>query len=171
MNMHPELSIRTASTRDAEALRDVYRPYVESTAVSFETEVPMLDEFSRRIAAAVDGWAWLIAELDNRIVGYAYGSAHRPRPAYRYSVEVSAYVEARHQRKGIARALYDELLVLLEARGYHNAYAGITLPNEASVGFHRSMGFKPVGVFPEVGRKFDAWHDVAWLYRALKELT
>ena len=168
--MNPDLSIRTAGTGDAAAMREIYRPYVESTAVSFETEVPTLDEFSRRIAAAVDGWAWLAAELDNRIVGYAYGSAHRPRQAYRYSVEVSAYVDVRHQRKGIARALYRELLALLGARGYHNAYAGITLPNEASVGFHQSLGFKPVGVFPEVGRKLDAWHDVAWLFRPLKEL-
>ena len=159
-----------ASNSDADALREIYRPYVESTAISFEIEVPALDEFSRRIATAVDGWAWLVAELENRIVGYAYGTAHRPRQAYRYSVEVSAYIDAGHQRRGIARALYSDLFVLLNGRGYHNAYAGITLPNEASVAFHRSMGFKPVGVFPEVGRKLDAWHDVAWLFRPLKGL-
>jgi phosphinothricin acetyltransferase len=165
------MRIRTAEAGDAEALRLIYRPYVESTAVSFETEVPTVEEFVRRIAAAVEGWAWLVAESGNEVVGYAYGSSHRPRRAYRFSVEVSAYVDAAHQRRGIARALYNELFPLLDERGYHNAYAGITLPNEASVGFHRSLGFRPVGVFPEVGRKFDAWHDVAWLYRPVKTST
>lgn len=165
--MSKPIRIRQATCADAAALRAIYRPYVESTAVSFEIELPEVEAFSRRIASALETWDWLVAELDGAPVGYAYGSAHRPREAYRFSVETSAYVHGDFHRRGIARALYTPLLATLAARGFANAYAGITLPNEASVGFHRSLGFEPVGVFPRVGRKFDRWHDVAWYHRPL----
>jgi phosphinothricin acetyltransferase len=148
-------------------LREIYRPYVETTAVSFELEVPSIEEFQQRISVAVEGWSWLVAEVDGRPVGYAYASAHRARAAYRTSVETSAYVHDDHQRRGIGRALYTQLLNELGERGFASAFAGITLPNDASVGFHESLGFEPIGVFPRVGRKFGAWHDVAWFYRAI----
>jgi phosphinothricin acetyltransferase len=161
--------IRTAVAADAAVLREIYRPYVETTAVSFELEVPSIEEFQRRIAVAVEGWSWLVAEVDGRQVGYAYASAHRAREAYRASVETSAYVRQDYQRQGIGRALYTQLFQELCERSFGSAYAAITLPNEASVGFHESLGFKPIGVFPRVGRKFGAWHDVAWFYRPLNE--
>lgn len=162
--MPPSTLIRTASKTDATVLREIYRPYVETTAISFELEVPTVEEFEQRINAAIQGWSWLVAEVDGEPVGYAYGTAHRARQAYRHSVETSAYVRDDHQRRGIARLLYTQLLGELHERGFGNAYAGITLPNDASVGFHRSLGFEPIGVFPKVGRKFGRWHDVAWLY-------
>ena len=140
--------IRTASHADADVLREIYRPYVEATAISFELEVPTVEEFSRRITAAVQDWSWLVAEVDGEPVGYAYGTAHRPRKAYWHSVETSAYVHGNYHRRGIARLLYTRLLGELRERGFGNAYAGITLPNEASVGFHRSLGFEPIGVSP-----------------------
>ena len=163
--------IRTASCADAVVLREIYRPYVETTAISFELEVPTVAEFEQRIEAALQGWSWLVAEVDSEPVGYAYGTAHRARQAYRYSVETSAYVHENHQRRGIARLLYTRLIDELRARGFGNAYAGITLPNDASVAFHRSIGFEPIGVFPKVGRKFGRWHDVAWLYLSLKSVV
>ena len=159
--------IRTATIADAAVLREIYRPYVETTAVSFELEVPSLEEFERRLSVAVAGWSWLVAEVGGRQVGYAYGSAHRARAAYRSSVETSAYVHQDYFRQGIGRALYTQLLHELGERGYASAFAGITLPNDASVGFHQSLGFEPIGVFPRVGRKLGKWHDVAWFYRAL----
>lgn len=165
--MTPDLQIRSAEVRDAQAIQTIYRHFVETTAVSFELEVPGIEEMSRRIGSAVESWGWLVAEVEGEFAGYAYGTAHRPREAYRYSVEVSAYLDGAYQRRGIARALYEGLFPQLVARGYHSAYAGVTLPNDASMGFHQSLGFKPIGVFPRVGRKFDAWHDVAWLYRPL----
>ncbi|MBC8351547.1 MAG: N-acetyltransferase [Planctomycetes bacterium] len=162
-------TIRTAATTDADELLEIYRPYVETTAVSFELEIPTAARFAERIKRAVEKWSWLVAEIDERPIGYAYGSAHRAREAYAYSVETSAYVHASHHRDGVARALYTVLFRHLRELGYGNAYAGITLPNEPSVGFHKSFGFEPIGVFPRVGYKFGKWHDVAWLYRPIRE--
>lgn len=162
------LTIRGAEVEDAVALREIYRPYVETTAISFELDVPTASDFAGRIEAALQKWSWLVAELGGRPVGYAYGSAHRGRAAYAYSVETSAYVEQGHHRRGVARALYTELFAQLQRLGYASAYAGITMPNEASVSFHKSFGFQPIGVFPRVGYKFGRWHDVAWLYRPIR---
>ena len=163
----PAVHIRTATTADAPALLEIYRPYVETTAVSFELRVPSIEEFAGRISVAVAGWSWLVAMAGGRPVGYAYASTHRTREAYRTSVETSAYVHQDCFRQGIGRALYTQLLKELGERGFASAFAGITLPNPASVGFHESLGFQPIGVFPRVGRKFGCWHDVAWFYRPI----
>lgn len=167
--MSSTVHIRSATTADAAVLREIYRPYVETTAVSFELKVPSIEEFERRISVAVGGWSWLVAVTGGRLVGYAYGSSHRAREAYRSSVETSAYVHEDYFRQGIGRALYIQLLDELRERGYGSAFAGITLPNDASVGFHESLGFQPIGVFPRVGRKFGRWHDVAWFYRPIQD--
>ena len=162
------ISIRPGAQSDAAELLAIYRPYVETTAVSFETAVPTVEEFAARIAKALARWQWLVAERDGRCVGYAYGSMHRDRPAYRWSVEVSAYVHPDWHRQGIGRALYVQLFEELAQKGYCNAYAGVALPNEGSVALHRGVGFEPIGVFRSVGRKFGRWHDVAWFQRALR---
>ncbi len=118
---------------------------------------------------AVAGWPWLVAEADGRQIGYAYASAHRTREAYRSSVETSAYVREDYQRQGIGRALYTQLLNELDGRDFGSAFAGITPPNDESVGFHESLGFELIGKFPRVGRKFGAWYDVAWFYRSVQD--
>lgn len=161
--------IRSATEADAAALLAIYAPYVEHTAISFELTPPTVEDFAGRIRKALAEWAWLVAEVDGQCAGYAYGSAHRPRAAYRWSVETSAYVHPDYWRRGIGRALYGQLLEVLPARGYCNAYAGVTLPNAASVALHEDLGFQPIGVFTAVGRKFGAWHDVAWFERALRD--
>jgi phosphinothricin acetyltransferase len=167
--MSSVVHIRAATPADAPVLLEIYRPYVETTAVSFELEVPSLEEFERRISVAVAGWSWLVAVTSGRLVGYAYGSAHRARAAYRTSVETSAYVHPDYFRQGIGRALYTRLLDELGERGFGSAFAGITLPNDASVAFHESLGFERIGVFPRVGRKFGRWHDVAWFYHPIQD--
>jgi L-amino acid N-acyltransferase YncA len=164
-----QINIRSATHADAPELLAIYRPVVESTATSFELTVPTLEEFAARIEKANQRWRWLVAEGGGRCVGYAYGSAHRERAAYRWSVEVSAYVHPRHHREGIGRALYLRLFEELAQIGFCHAYAGIALPNNASIALHRSVGFEPVGVFRSVGRKFDRWHDVAWFQRTLRD--
>jgi phosphinothricin acetyltransferase len=161
--------IRSATDADAAALLAIYAPFVECTTVSFETQVPTLQEFAARVRKGLSQWAWLVAERDGVLAGYAYGGTHRERAAYRWSAETSAYVDPRFQRQGIGRALYVALFDALAARGYCNAYAGITLPNAASVALHRSLGFEPIGVFKSVGYKCGAWHDVAWLQRRLRD--
>jgi L-amino acid N-acyltransferase YncA len=163
------ISIRPALAKDAPVLAAIYSHYVEQTAISFEETAPCADEFAARIERCRSRWQWLVAEIDGTTVGYAYGSEHRQRPAYRWSVEVSAYVASSYQRRGIGRALYDVLLADLAERGFCNAFAGITLPNEASVGLHTRMGFAPIGIFRSVGWKFGRWRDVAWFQRKLSD--
>jgi len=162
------LKIHPATEADAASLLAIYRPFVESTAVSFETVAPTMDEFAARIAKALAGWQWLLAEKAGQCIGYAYGSAHRERSAYRWSVEVSAYVHPSHHRQGVGRTLYERLLEDLARKGFCNAYAGVTMPNESSIALHRNLGFESIGVFKSVGRKFGKWHDVAWFQRPLR---
>ncbi|MCG8434606.1 MAG: N-acetyltransferase family protein [Gammaproteobacteria bacterium] len=166
--MSTALLIRPALETDAAALLEIYRHYVENTAISFEMQVPGVEEFKARIAKVIVDKSWLIAETNGVCTGYAYATSLRQRAAYRWSVETSAYVHIDYQRRGIGRALYKALLADLEQKNFCNAYAAITLPNDASVGLHLDFGFEPIGVFKSVGRKFGAWHDVGWYYRKLR---
>lgn len=134
--------------------------------ISFELKAPDEAEMARRMAAYSASHAWLVAEVDGAVAGYAYGSPHRERAAYASSCDVAVYVDPAHARQGLGRALYAELLPLLAAR-YHAAFAGIALPNEASIGLHQAMGFVPVGVYREVGWKLGGWRDVGWWQRLL----
>jgi len=157
------MEIRDADPRrDAGACAAIYAPFVEESAVSFEEVAPDAAEVSARIAATQATYAWLVAESGGEVAGFAYSCPHRARAAYRWSADVSVYVGADCRRAGVGRALYTELLGRLRAQGFHVACAGITLPNEASVGLHESFGFEPVGVYREIGWKAGAWRDVGW---------
>jgi len=153
--------------RDAAACAAVYAPAVLEGAASFEEVAPDAQEMGRRIASVRTGWPWLVAELDGRVAGYAYGSRHRERAAYRWASDVSVYVGAEHRRRGAARALYVDLLDRLERQGMRMACAGIALPNPASVALHESLGFQPVGVYRSIGFKLGRWWDVGWWQRPL----
>lgn len=161
------MHIRLAVPSDAPAVAEIYRPAVVGSPISFEYEPPDAEEMGRRIATLAPRFPWLVSEVDGVVLGYAYASPHRDRHAYQWSVDVSAYVHASVRRSGIARALYTSLFAVLALQGFRNAYAGIALPNDASVGFHTSLGFSPVGVYRQVGYKLGAWHDVGWFAREL----
>lgn len=163
------LILRPATPHDAEPLLAIYRPIVLQTAISFELEPPTLEQFRQRIETALAGWEWLVAQVNGRLAGYAYGTSHRSRGAYRYAVETSAYVHPDYYRQGIGQALYTKLLPNLAKKGYCNAYAAVALPNEASIALHRRVGFKYIGTFPSVGRKFGRWHDVSWWHCHLRD--
>ena len=152
---------------DAPAVQAIYAPFVSDSAISFETVVPDVAEMRRRIDSHRGRYPWLVFEAHGVVVGYAYATAHRTRQAYQWSVDVSVYVDPRFHRRGIGRALYLALFDLLRRQRFVNAYAGITLPNPSSVGLHRSVGFEPIGVYRQVGFKFDRWHDVTWLHLRL----
>ncbi|MDQ6606516.1 MAG: N-acetyltransferase family protein [Actinomycetota bacterium] len=157
--------IRPADTDtgdDAAACAAIYEPFVNHSAVSFELVPPDRAELYRRIEQNSASHAWLVAQDDGQVAGFAYGGPHRARAAYRWATEVSVYVHPEHHRRGVGRALYGELLPLLARHGLHVALAGITLPNPASVALHEGIGFQPVGVYRRVGWKAGAWHDVAW---------
>jgi L-amino acid N-acyltransferase YncA len=159
--------IRDASDQDGRACAAIYAPYVTDTAITFELDPPSADEMAQRIAAAQCRHAWLVLDDDARVVGYAYGTPYKARPAYRWSCEVSVYLELGRRRTGGGRALYTALFDRLAARGYRTLVAGMTLPNDASVGLHHAMGFEPVGTYRRVGWKQGRWHDVAWTQRML----
>ncbi len=161
-------NLRFARESDLERILEIYAPFVEQTAISFEIDVPSFDDFRKRFWEISQKYPWLVFEIENQVVGYAYGSPHRPRSAYRWSADVSIYLDPNHHRKQVGRSLYLTLLLLLRAQGYFNAYAGITLPNEASVALHRSLGFQEVGVCRSVGFKLGQWHDVVWYQRELQ---
>jgi L-amino acid N-acyltransferase YncA len=158
------MTIRDATSVDAGACAAIYAPYVRETAISFESRPPSRNEMSRLMEDALASHAWLVAEFGD-VVGYAYGHAFAARAAYRWSVETSIYLDREHCGRGVGRALYEELLDRLAARGYCRALAGVTLPNDASVGLHRALGFQEVGVYQRIGWKLGAWHDVAWFQR------
>jgi phosphinothricin acetyltransferase len=161
------MKVRPATTADAEACAAIYAPYVIDTAISFENDPPSVAEMADRITDRLRSHAWLVLEDDDRVVGYAYGGPFKQRLAYRWSCEVSVYLERGRRRTGGGRALYTELLDRLAERGFRIACAGMTLPNEASVGLHRAMGFEPVGTYRRIGWKHGQWHDVAWTQRAI----
>ena len=164
-----DLVIRDARMDDVPAMVAIYAPFITDTPVSFEVEVPTRAEFESRVAKAQSQWAWLVAEVEGRVVGYAYGSQYRARAAYRFGAEVSAYVDSAARGQGVASALYRRLFEILEGKGYCNLYAGIVIPNDASVGFHKALGFESIGVFHRAGWKFGAWHDVSWWERRLRD--
>ncbi len=166
--LSPEIRTRSATVDDAPAIQAIYAPFVKNTPISFEDIVPIADEMAERITKTLERYPYLVAERDGQIVGYAYAGQHRARAAYRLSVDVTAYVVDSAQRSGTGRALYAALLAALSDLGYHAAFAGITLPNAASVGFHEAMGFTHVGNFREVGFKLGRWHDVGWWQRMLQ---
>ncbi|MGD0122917.1 MAG: N-acetyltransferase family protein [Candidatus Limnocylindrales bacterium] len=147
---------------DAEPCLAVYAPFVRDTAVSFEEIVPTVDEFRDRIRAANATHAWLVLEVAGRVVGYAYATPHRARAAYRWAADVTVYIAPEHRGFGGGRLLYERLLERLRRQGFQVLCAGVTLPNESSVGLHRAMGFEPVGVYRRIGWKAGAWHDVSW---------
>lgn len=161
------VKIRDASEQDAEACAAIYAPYVTDTAITFEIDPPSPAEMAERIIAAGRTHAWLVLEDDGRVVGYAYGGPFKVRAAYRWSCEVSVYLERGRRRTGGGRALYEALFERLAGRGFRTAVAGMTLPNEASVGLHRALGFEPIGTYRKIGWKHDDWHDVAWAQRPL----
>ncbi len=163
------MELRLACHRDAGGIAEIYGPIVTSTVISFELHPPDNEEIARRIDAILRAYPWLVCVDGGTVAGYAYGSRHRPRAGYDWSVEVSAYVHPNFQRRGIGRRLYQSLFGILKAQGYFNAYAGIALPNAASIGLHESLGFQPVGVYRKIGYKLGAWHDVGWWQLALQE--
>ena len=165
------ISIRKVTTADSTALLNIYAHYILNTAASFEVEVPALSEFTQRIDTISHTYPYLVCELEGKIIGYAYASTHRERAAYRFDIDVSVYLEESARGKGIGTALYTELFNLLSVQNYYTAYAGITLPNDQSLGLHKKFGFSEIGTHHKTGHKFGKWHDVIWLEKALKDYS
>ena len=163
--------IRLARKSDSQSILRIYAPYIEKTAISFETVIPTESEFADRIETICKQYPYLVYLVDNLIVGYAYASQHKERNAYRYDVNVSIYVFPEYHGSGVAYRLYECLFKILKEMGYYNVYAGYTLPNDKSMKFHNKFGFSLVGTYHKTGYKFEQWHDVAWLEKVINETT
>ncbi len=160
------MPVRDATRDDAAACAAIYAPYVTDTAVTFEYDPPSTAEMAERIAAAQRAHAWVVLE-EGRVVGYAYAGPFKERAAYRWSCEVSVYLEPGRRRSGSGRLLYEALFARLAERGFRTLVAVMTLPNDASEGLHRALGFEPVGTLRRVGWKHGQWRDVAWAQRSI----
>jgi len=154
--------IRAVTPADAQALADLYNPYVRDTTITFEEEPVTAEEMAIRIAKVTAGHPWLVWAEGDRVLGYAYASVWRARPAYRHSTETAIYLAPDQQGRGLGIALYRALLDELRARGFHLVLGGVALPNEASARLHERLGFQKVGHMREAGRKFDRWIDVGF---------
>ena len=163
------MEIRFAKPSDARFLLDIYAPYVENTAITFEYEVPTIEDFATRIEKTLEKYPYLIAEEDGIVFGYAYASTYYARAAYDWAVELSVYVSQEARGQGVGTRLYDALEDLLEQMGYIHFLACISLPNEASLALHRKRGYQQVAHFPKIGYKFDRWHDIVWLQKSLEK--
>ena len=156
---------------DADAISVIYAPVVANTSISFELIPPSVDEMRERIVKTLTELPWLVCDDEQgAVAGYVYAGKHRERPAYQWSVDVTAYVREDCRGRGIGKRLYQALFAELSALGYCQAFAGIALPNDASVALHESVGFLPIGVYRKVGFKLGAWHDVGWWQKQLLEV-
>ena len=162
-------NIRLARTDDAEGILAIYSPYISNTSFTFETEVPSINDFQKRIADYLINWPWLVCEINGVIAGYAYGAKYRERTAYQWCVESSIYIHDNFQKQNIGKALYKALIKILKQQGYRNVYAVINLPNDKSVRFHESCGFTYFATYENVGYKLGKWKNVGWWQLVINE--
>ena len=165
------MNIRLAKRSDAAALLAIYAPYVENTAITFEYEVPTIEDFTNRIGKTLEKYPYLVAGGNGLILGYAYASTYYARAAYDWAVELSVYVSQDARGKGVGSKLYDELEGLLDQMGYMHFLACVSLPNEDSLAFHAKRGYQQVAHFPKIGYKFENWHDIVWLQKSLDKVA
>lgn len=171
------LLLRSATPEDAERLVEIYAPYVLTTAITFEYEVPTVDEFRERIRRTLERYPYLVAELDGVPVGYAYASAFHARAAYQWCAEASIYIAQGYHKHGIGRALYEALEEKLKARHFLNLNTCVACPQEDndpyltrnSIDFHHHMGYRTIGHFTSCGYKFQRWYHMVWMEKHLGE--
>ena len=161
------IEIRNVQVEDAANLVAIYAPYVEKTAITFETQVPTVEDFKNRIKKTMKKFPYLVAIEEGQIVGYAYASTYYARAAYDWTVELSVYVQKEARGKGVGTLLYTALEEELTVRGFKNFLACIALPNPASIALHEKRGYEQVAHFKKVGYKFGTWHDIVWLQKSL----
>ena len=162
-------AIRLATKNDAKKIREIYTPYVTGTEFTFHFEVPSISFFEKKIVHAQQKHCWLVYELGNEILGYAYATEHRPKNAYQWVVESTIYLDVNHKSKGVGTALYKALLFALEEQGFCKVLAGLTVPNETSEKFHHKFGFKQFAQYTKIGFKNGKWHDVDWFELDIKQ--
>jgi L-amino acid N-acyltransferase YncA len=156
------VQVRNATAADAPGILDIYAPYIESSAITFESDIPSVESFAGRISHYQQSRPWIVCEINGRIAGYVYAGPYRERVAYQWCCECSVYIHEDFKGIRLGQHLYSALLPLLAMQGYRNVYAVITLPNDASVRLHERCGFEYFATFEQVGYKLGAWQKVGW---------
>lgn len=164
------IKLRVANISDAKVLSEIYKYYVENTAISFEYTAPDVNEFSKRITDKLEKYPFIVAQEDGCVIGYAYASAFRERAAYGWDAELSIYLDSSKRCQGIGTRLYNALIDILKLQNYVSLYAGVTVPNPASTALHEKFGFNVVGTYHAVGYKNDCWLDVVWYEKTIGDL-
>lgn len=165
------IKIRSAIADDAPVLLEIYKPYVLNTTITFEDEVPTIEEFTTRINKISSKYPYLVAEKDDKILGYAYASEYNPRAAYQWTAETSIYVSSDAKGEGIGKLLYQKLEAALTKQGVVNLLACITEDNQGSIKFHEKLDYQYIGKFQRVGYKFGNWLDIIWMQKTLNEYS
>ncbi len=161
--------IRNVKLKDAARILEIYAPYILHTPITFEIELPSLEEFKQRIKTIASQYPYLVYEKENQILGYAYAHRSMERKAYDYNAEISIYVDAAHCHEHIGTELMNELLSQLKSMNIINVYSLITIPNDASERLHEKFGFKQIGILKNSGYKLKTWHDVGWYEKCLND--
>lgn len=164
-----DITFRMADVSDAEELLSIYRPYVTDTAITFEYEVPSVEEFKNRIKETLEGYPYIVCEYKDKIVGYAYAHRYGERAAFQWDVELSIYLDMNYKSLGIGKILYNKVIEILKLQNVQNIYACITSANDKSIKFHEKMGFEFIGIFKDTGYKFDKWYDITWFGMRVKD--
>lgn len=155
--------------RDAAAILALYAPYIEKTAITFETQVPSLESFTQRVRSIADAFPYLLLEIDGELAGYAYAHRQAERAAFDWNAELSIYLKESFTGRGLGRPLYSLLEALLTMQGYVNFFGVITASNAGSVAMHKKMGYRIAGLHERTGWKFDQWHDTVWMHKRVHE--
>lgn len=173
-----DINVRPIQISDIPEILKIYEYYVTHTAITFEYEVPTIEEFTGRISQVMQRYPYLVAEVEGNIVGYVYANILKDRKAYEWSVETSIYVHYTYQDLGIGRQLYTHLFDNLKQQGVLSVYACITVPLQtdqysdcSSYTYHKYLGFSEVGRFPKAGYKFNTWYDIVWMHMDLEKHT
>ncbi len=166
-----DIKIRFMIASDIKYIHEIYTPYIKNTSITFDCEVPTFDEFQKKIIKISNSYAFLVCEVKNKIIGYAYASKLREREAYQWDAELSIYLKDEYINYGIGSKLYRCLIDILKLQNIYNVYGVITQPNEKSEKLHQKLGFNKIGVFHNTGYKFGKWRDVVWYEKNIKNFN
>lgn len=156
---------------DIAEVLEIYAPYVEKTAITYEYDIPSLESFSERVHHYTEQFPWIVAKEQGKIVGYAYASVYRSREAYQWGCELSVYLRSEAQGKNLGHTLYSALMDLLTLQGYYTVYGVISLPNDSSLALHNQLGFIMEGIQKNCGFKMGLWHNAAIMSKSLQDYT
>ena len=166
-----DIKFRLADVSDTKEILDIYAPYITDTAITFEYDIPSIEEFRGRIEHISLEYPYVVCTYKDEIIGYAYAHRYGERAAYQWDVELSIYLDMNYKSLGVGKLLYNKLIEIVKLQNVRNIYACITSANEKSLKFHEKLGFEFIGIFKNTGYKFDSWYGVNWMGIAVGDIN